>query len=111
LAKPGINLTIVDSSLHQSCSGNCGKDWSINDTLHAARQRIRERFGDRVKLEYLDMAKAKNFSKTKRIKAIVGEMPLPVLLTNDRPRIAGEFDLRQLMDVIETDLEVNCEQD
>ena len=33
-------------------------------------------------------------------------MPLPVLLANGRPRIAGEFDIRQLLDVIEAGLEV-----
>jgi hypothetical protein len=106
LTDSGIKITIVDDSVNQPCSGNCGKDWSQPEAIETARQEIYRRFGPRAELEYIDLPKVEGLSGVHRIKTLVQGMPMPVLLANGRPRIAGEFDMRQLLDVIETDLEV-----
>jgi hypothetical protein len=106
LANSGIKITIIDDSVNQPCSGNCGNDWSQPEAINTARQEIYNRFGPLVELEYIDLPKAEGLPDVRRIKTLVQGMPLPVLLANGRPRIAGEFDMRQLMDVVETDIEV-----
>lgn len=105
MPEPRVRITIVDDSTSQTCAANCGTDWSSPEALRTARQDILSRFGDEAKLEYVDLPKATDNEDLRRIKSQVSGLPLPVLLTNGRPRIAGEFDGRQLMDVIEADLE------
>ena len=100
-----IKITIVGDGDDRTCTGNCGVDWSSLDSLAAARQEISERFGNRAELEYISLLNAKDSGKIRHVKSLVQGMPLPVLLANGKPRIAGEFDTRQLMDVIEADLE------
>jgi hypothetical protein len=109
LANADIKITIVDDSTNQPCSGSCGKDWSQPEAISAARREIEARFGQRVELEYINLPKAKGISDISHIKTVIRNMPLPVILSNGQPRIAGEFDMRQLMDIIETDLEVKFE--
>jgi hypothetical protein len=106
LTEPSVLVTIVADSTSQRCSGNCAGDWSFPDALDLARQRISERFGDRAVLELVDLSSPSDSPHVRKIKASVQGMPLPVLLANGRPRIAGEFDIRQLLDVIEAGLEV-----
>ncbi len=101
-----VKITIVADSSSQHCSGNCGGDWSFPDALDIARQRVKERFGDRVEIEVIDLPATGDNPGITQIKTIVQDMPFPVLLANGRPRIAGGFDIRQLLDVIEASLEV-----
>ena len=103
-----VKITIVDDTASpRSCTGNCGTDWSKAESANAARQQISERFGDLAELEYVDLHGAGKNEATARLRATVTGMPLPVLLADGRPRIAGEFDLRQVLDVIEVHLEAD----
>ncbi len=101
----GVRITIVNDPSVERCDANCGTDWSKAGSVDLARQRINERFGDRARLEYLDLPKARQTKRLDDIKTKIAGLPMPVLLSNGRPRIAGEFDTRQLLDVIEADLE------
>jgi hypothetical protein len=106
LGEPRARITIVDdTSRGQACAGNCGVDWSGSGVVSAARQRVRERFGERAELDYVDLTLTADSEAVRRVKAAVQGLPLPVMLANGRPRIAGQFDLRQVMDVIEVNLE------
>jgi len=105
LPEPRVRVTIIDDSAARSCEGNCGVDWSKPESLAPAREKISERFGDDVRLEYVDLSQATDTGFLREVGLQTKGMPLPILLANGRPRIAGEFDLRQLMDVIEVDLE------
>jgi glutaredoxin len=106
LPEPRVRIAIVsDTSSSQACAAKCGIDWSKPEILGAARQQVVERFGDTASLEYVDLPKSGNTAAVKKMKSAVKGMPLPVLLANGRPHIAGQFDLRQVMDVIEAALE------
>ena len=106
LSENKLKVFIIDSNNSQVCAGNCGGDWSLPDALEAARQRISLRFGEQVELDYIDLLKTEDSEDIFKIREAVRDMPMPVLLADGRPRIAGTFDMRQLMDVIEACLEV-----
>jgi hypothetical protein len=106
LAEPTTRITIVDdASRAERCAGNCGVDWSQSGVIGPARQRVSERFGDRAALEYIDLPAAVDSESVRKMRAAIQGLPFPVLLANGRPRIAGEFDMRQIIDVIEANLE------
>lgn len=105
MPEPRLKMIIVDDSKSGACPAGCGADWSSPEAISAARQAIRDRFGDNVKLEYLEFSSTADSKIVRHIRSQVRGMPFPVLLANGHPRIAGEFDTRQLMDVIEADLE------
>ncbi len=101
-----VRITIVDdTSVPSRCGAGCGTDWSKSESIEAARKQIREKFGRLAALEYVNLFVPSKSAATGRMKATVKGMPLPVLLANGRPRIAGEFEVRQILDVIEADLE------
>jgi glutaredoxin len=105
LPEPKIRITIIDDSDERACEGKCGTDWSKPQSLAQARETIAGQFGDGVRLEYVDLQKAGDTDFLREIKSQTKGMPLPMLFSNGRPRIAGQFDLRQLIDVVEVDLE------
>ena len=105
---PRVTMTIIDDPLAHPCQGRCGVDWSKPESLALARERIAARFGADATLEYVDLLTAAH-TDAFRHTAEKESMSLPILLANGRPRIVGEFDLRQLMDAIEVDIEAGSE--
>jgi hypothetical protein len=105
LPEPKVTVTIIDDTSVHACEGDCAVDWAKPKSLAQARQKIADRFGDDVGLEYVDLPKAAETDFLREVKARTTGMPFPILLANRDPRIAGEFDLRQLIDVIEAELE------
>ena len=57
LIKHIIQITIVDDSKGERCDAHCGVDWSSVETIALASQRVKDRFGDKIQLEYLDLSK------------------------------------------------------
>jgi hypothetical protein len=108
LAELKLKITIVGDSSRKACTANCGVDWSSVETMDSVKREVLERYGHDVSIDYIDLSKAVEI-ETKRVKSLVDGLTMPVLLVNDRPRITGEFDSRQLMDVIEVDLEIEHE--
>ncbi len=106
--KHTIQVTIVDNSQGVRCDAHCGMDWSSAEAISLAIERIKDRFGDRVQLEYLDLSKpitnhhALEMSQQVKDK----DLSLPLLVIDGQPRISGQFDIRQLMDAIETEVEI-----
>ncbi len=106
MPEPRVKIAIVaDTASSQACAAKCGTDWSKPEVLGTARQQVIQRFGGLASLEYVGLPNSGNAASVRKMKSTVKGMPLPVLLANGRPRIAGEFDLRQVMDVIEAALE------
>ncbi len=99
-----LRMTIVNDSSQKVCEADC-IDWSKAETLVEAKLKVLQTFGDRAELDYVDLPKSKNNLLVKRMRQATEGMPLPVLMANGKPRIAGQFDLRQLLDIIETELE------
>lgn len=102
--KPAVRLTIIGNSQAPLCQVECGPDWSLPETLGQARQAIRRRFGRRVAIEYADAAKCKMSLPAP------GDASYPLLIVDSSVRLAGQFDLRQLIDVAQAELEMVARQ-
>ena len=111
MIKHAIQITIIGDSLQEKCDAGCGEDWSSPETLALARQRIKDRFGDKIQLQYLDLSKAiANHDALEWNEVIKNKnLSLPLLLINGQPRISGLFDIRQLLDTIEAEIEIGAQ--
>jgi len=108
LIEPAIQITIVDDSKVEKCNAHCGIDWSSPEVVTLASQRIKDRFGDRIKLQYLDLSKpvTNHYASAMKQRVRNKKLPLPLLIINDEPRILGQFDIRLLLDAIDTEIEI-----
>ena len=103
--KPAVRLTVVGNSRAPVCQANCGAGWSQPETLSQARLALWERFGGSVRLSYVDTEHSKD-----RLKLPPGEKGYPLLMVDGNIRLSGQFDLRQVMDVAEAQLEMAVRQ-
>ena len=108
MVKHNIQIVIMDNSKGEKCDAHCGVDWSSAEVIALARQQIKERFGEGIQLEYLDLSKATTNHPALELNQAIRDKNLsfPVLLINGEPRISGEFDIRLLLDVIDTEMEI-----
>jgi len=93
-----VRLTVIGNSRAPACDANCGVDWSRPEAIAHARQALKERFGDRVQIRYISEDPA---AKPERM-----SYPYPRLTVDGEIRLARQFDLRQMLDVAETQLEM-----
>ncbi len=111
LIKHTIQVTIVDDSKGEKCDAHCGVDWSSVEAITLASQRIKDRFGDKIQLQYLDLSKP--IVNRRALELFQGvrnrDLSLPLLLINGKPRISGQFDIRLLLDAINAELELKHE--
>ena len=107
LSKTTIQIIIIDDSKGEKCDAHCGEDWSSAETIALAEKRIKERFGEGIQLEYLDLSKPRANRRTPELSQLIRDenQPLPLLLINGRPRISGQFDIRLLLDAIDAEIE------
>ena len=110
LSEHTIQITIVDDSKGEKCYAKCGLDWSSAEVITLASQRIKDRFSEKIELEYLDLSQATTnrhaLDLSQEIKG--GNLSLPLLTINGQPRISGQFDVRQLLDAIEVEMEMEA---
>jgi disulfide oxidoreductase YuzD len=108
LIEPAINITIVDDSKVEKCDAHCGVDWSSPEVITLARQRIKDRFGDGIELQYLDLSQAVTNHYASALKQRVknNKLPVPLLIINGEPRILGQFDIRLLLEAIDAEIEI-----
>jgi hypothetical protein len=106
LPESKMQISIVDDSTNHVCTDNCGLDWSSPEILDTVKQQVMDRFGSNIDITYIDLSKAVDIKVIQKVKPLVCDLSMPVLLVNNKPRIAGEFDSRRLIDVIEVELEV-----
>ena len=109
LDKQDIQVIIIDDSKSEECEASCGVDWSSAEPLSLASQRIRDRFGNRVRLEYIDLSKPMNSQRYLDLTQKIKDMPLPLLVIDGESRISGRFDIRMLLDAIEAEIEIRPE--
>jgi len=111
LIKHTIQVTVVDDSTSEKCDAHCGVDWSSVEAITLACQRIKDRFGNKIQLEYLDLSKPiANHHSLELVQGIKNkDLSLPLLLINGESRISGQFDVRLLLDAINAELELNHE--
>ena len=103
-----MQIVIVDDSKIKICGANCGVEWSLAEAITLARQRVKERFGDKVKLEYIDLPNSSPEHRASELKQRVkdGNLSLPLLLINGKMRVSGQFDIRMLLDAIDAEIEI-----
>lgn len=79
-------------------------DWSRPENLKLAAERLQARYGPKVRLDHVDL------SQPGRRPVGVDESdtatPYPRVLIDGRTVIAGDFDLRMLLDVVEAAVEM-----
>ena len=108
MIKPDVQIIIIDDSKGDKCDVNCGVDWSSAEAITLANQRIKDRFGDSVQLEYINLSKPMNSRRDFGLNQRIKDLPLPLLVINGEPRISGQFDIRLLLDAIEAEMEMKA---
>ncbi len=105
-----IQITIIDDSRQDKCDAECGLDWSSAEAVTLAKQSIKNRFGDKAQLEYIDLPEATANDDALEWHQAIKEknLSLPLLLINGQSRISGLFDIRQLLDAIEAEMEIKA---
>jgi len=105
-----MQITVIDDSKAEKCEAHCGIDWSSKEAITLINQRIKERFGGRVKLEYLDLSKPRTGRALELNQLVKDEnRPLPLLVINGQPRISGQFDIRHLLDAVDAEMEIRAQ--
>jgi disulfide oxidoreductase YuzD len=104
----GLKITVLGGEGQNKCDAGCGEDWSAPESRVFAAERIKERFGEEIPLEYLDIDASPDSRTVKEWRGQIreGNVVLPLLLLNGQLRISGQFDIRQLLDAIEIEKEV-----
>jgi disulfide oxidoreductase YuzD len=107
LGDNAIQVTILNDPLRQDCDASCGTDWSSLQALDQARKQINERFDREIQLTYLDLTKDTTSSDVLKWNDEIESknLSLPLLILNGQLRISGRFDIRQLLDIIEVQIE------
>lgn len=103
-----IHVTIINDPATQECDVSCGTDWSSRESLELAEKQVRNKFGDGVQLSYRDFSgkDKEDFPVEWREKILHENLSVPLLIVDGSLRIAGNFDIRQMLDVIEAELEI-----
>jgi len=103
-----MKIMILGGATAGACEAGCGEDWSSQEAITLASGRIKERFGENISLEYVDLSENSTEKNTLEWKAMIKsrDLMLPLLLLDGELRISGQFDIRQLLDVIEVEREV-----
>ena len=112
LIKDTMQITIINGSSQQECDTHCGEDWSSPETITLASRRIKDRFGDNIQLECIDLSEAMaNHRAPEWSQAIKNKnLSLPLLLINGEPKISGPFDIRQLLDAIDAEIDIGAQR-
>ncbi len=102
-----VKVTIAYNRQKTVCEGQCGIDWSSAEMVGVVKKRISERFGNLVELALVDLSVDNGSSIALKARLAHDNLSVPVLFINNEVRIPGEFDIRQLLDAIEVELEID----
>ncbi len=108
MTEASVTISIIDESGRRDCDIDCGMDWSSPDTVALAARQVKDRFGNEVRLEYVDLASGTDDRQANEWRGAIRERSLsvPLLLINGRLRIAGQFDIRRMIDAVEAEMEI-----
>jgi disulfide oxidoreductase YuzD len=101
--KPPISVTLFDDSSGEHCLG-CGERFDL------VIERLKERYGDEVVVEYLDLAEPAARLQHQEVVNRVKEtgLMLPLVAINGVLRLCGGVEYRTIVEAIETQKEVGC---
>ena len=111
MGKSSVQITVLDDRRTEECQAGCGIDWASPEAIALANQQIKDRFGDRMKMEYLNLSRTEATGDVLHWKEVIQNknLLLPLLLLNGHLRISGQFDIRQLLDTIEAEIEIGIQ--
>lgn len=95
-----IRIEIITGKQSTLCKKDCGTDWSRTEIQIQVRKDIRKRFGNQVRVDF--KLSDEIDEQTEK------ENNDPVLLINGQNRLAGQFDIRQVMDILEIQMEIGA---
>lgn len=103
-----VEINIIDDTSRRDCDINCGTDWSSEEAITLANQQIKNRFRTEVRLEYIDLSRNVPNQQMEDWQLAIREkgLSVPLLLINGHLRVAGQFDIRQIINAIETEMEL-----
>lgn len=103
-----MRVVIVNHSGSIHCQVGCGWDWSQPDHLKLAEERLHSRYGSLVQLDYIDLARSGSppLAECQTDEMEEEEMRFPRLVINGKMKIAGDFDMRMLLDAVEVEAEM-----
>lgn len=103
-----FTVEIVDDTSRRDCDADCGTDWSSAEMLALALKQVEQRFGVAASIEYRDLAHSELDTAQAAMRQDIRQQGLsvPLLLINGHLRIAGLFDIRKIIDAIETEMEI-----
>ena len=101
-------VEIIDDTTRRDCDADCGTDWSSPEMVALAGEQVQQRFGAAATVEYRDLAQGELDAGHLEMKRNIRQQGLsvPLLLVNGRLRIAGQFDIRRIVDAIEAEMEI-----
>lgn len=92
------------------CDAGCGLDWSLPANQEEARAQAWSKFGRRVSLSFCPPAELGACGLPDIPGRITSQaLDLPLLLIDGDLRIAGNFDMRMMLGLIETELEMEID--
>jgi hypothetical protein len=95
-----LHIEIISDGHEPLCQSKCGSDLSQPEVKAQVKIELQEKFGDRVKLDYVDIGNGgRQFGEFRNF---------PLLIVNGYIRLCGQFDIRQLMEIVETQLEIGA---
>jgi disulfide oxidoreductase YuzD len=110
LTKDIIEIIIIDDTSRRDCDIDCGTDWSSQESVGLANRQVKSRFGEETRLEYIDLSGTAPDDRTVLWRQTMRERSLsvPLLLINGHLRVAGQFDIRQIIDAVEAEIELGA---
>jgi len=104
-----FTVEIVDDTSRRDCDADCGTDWSLPEMVALAGKQVEQRFGSAATIEYRDLSKGELDAGQLDMKRNIRErgLSVPLLLVNGHLRVAGQFDIRRIVDAIETEMEID----
>lgn len=108
-SQPEVRVLILDNSQGEKCEVRCGLDWSAPGALEGVKELLQKVYGEKVQVEYFDLADAKIRRLYPEVvkRAKEQKLPLPLLVLNGKIRLSGYFDIRMLQDAIQAEMELS----
>ncbi|MFQ5825874.1 MAG: hypothetical protein ACE5IA_00825 [Dehalococcoidia bacterium] len=91
------------------CLEGCGADWCSPEVQQEAEERLRQLHGGEVSIEFFNLEDPGMRAWNPKVVARIQDegLLLPLLMINGEVRITGHFDIRQLVDAVEAQKELD----
>ncbi|TAK36869.1 MAG: hypothetical protein EPO21_01055 [Chloroflexota bacterium] len=101
--RPRMRLAILNDTSHRDGCTYCFDTWSTPEDITFIVGRLRERYGDQVTVEYVDVALHQPDADDARLVELARQqgLPLPIVAINGSIKLIGAADYRVIAEAIE----------